>query len=470
MLRSARLITLSTRYQWRSACRPPVVGLTRCNSSVKEIGRNGAEPIDKDARKDEPAKMDWDLMKDVGILSGSQLFLNMGFSQIVPVMPLFAAQIGGAWGATGIGLIVSAPALATFLLNVPLGRLCDTIGRKPLMYGGTAATAVGSFLTGFSGGFYSLLACRMLVGSGITASGSGSQAYMADLSDRAPNHRAKIMGLNNAVAGSVWVVGPAIGGWLAETYGIRNSFFIAGIGSAICSLGYTQLPETLKVKKIAPASTAGDGSWSGLARQHTQNWWADVRPLLESPNQQALIAMSIVPSLRWSCFTTVVALHATAMAAAGPQELGFMFTALALSQGVSMTIGSYLADKCTGARKQLVIPAGLTSCGAFASLAFASSIEHFYVAMALQGFCAGFNLPAQGAFRAEVTPQNVRGQAMSLERQAGSIVGLVGPVSFGMLADLSSCPTAILFTSTLMVTCHFAYLLRAFSPPTILPK
>merc|ERR1712241_1224959 len=122
-------------------CGPWTVGLRFCRTA----GENGADQ--EKAKVLEKPKIDWDLVKNVGILSSSQLFLNMGFSQIVPVMPLFAAQIGGAWGAFGIGLIVSAPSMATFVLNVPLGRLCDTIGRKPLMYVGTAATAVGSFLT-----------------------------------------------------------------------------------------------------------------------------------------------------------------------------------------------------------------------------------------------------------------------------------------------------------------------------------
>lgn len=49
------------------------------------------------------------------------------------------------------------------------------------------------------------------------------------------------MGINQMIIGSVWVVGPALGGWLAETYGYRNSFIIAGVGAVLCSLGYTQV-------------------------------------------------------------------------------------------------------------------------------------------------------------------------------------------------------------------------------------
>merc|ERR1719478_1002760 len=178
-----------------------------------------------------------------------------------------------------------------FLLNVPMGRLCDTIGRKPLMYGGTALTAVGSVLTGLSGSFGSLLAARFVVGSGVCTSMTGSSAYLADLTDRVPQYRAKIMGVNSAITGSVWVVGPAVGGWLAEHYGFRNSFFIAGIGSALCSLGYMQLPETLKAK-VSPspwpfqglgnAEAAKKGgaqleSWQDAMRVQFSRWLSDVK-------------------------------------------------------------------------------------------------------------------------------------------------------------------------------------------------
>lgn len=425
----------------------------------------------KDDKKDQKSdpdssffNMDSSLIRDLAFLSGSQLMMNMGFSQMVPVMPVFAAQIGGGLGATGVGMVMSAPSFAMFFLNMPLGRVCDTYGRKPLMYAGTAMTAAGAFLTAFTGSIWTLVPCRLLVGAGICASSTGSSAYMADLTDRAPRHRAKIMGINMGVAGSVWLVGPAVGGWLAETYGMRNSFFIVSAGAAMCSLGYTRLPETLK--KGHKVSTSEDqGNLSSLSfasvRVHFDRWLDDIRPLLASGNQQALVAMSAVPALRFSCFSTVVTHFATATIGAGTQDIGFMFTALAASQGIATPLGSYLADKVTGAKFPLVLPAGLISCVSFASLSMASSLEHFLVAMAVQGVCAGFTVPSMGAFRIEVTPQEKRGQALSLERQLGSAIGLLGPISLGLLSDCAGAPAAILLTSSLMTLCHAVYLLRA---------
>jgi len=149
------------------------------------------------------------------------------------------------------------------------------------------------------------------------------------------------MGIVGMVAGSVWIVGPAVGGWLAEEYGYQNSFIIAGLGAALCSLGYTQLPETLAVKKEAEVEP---GTAKRTWKEEFVAWKGEMAPILASRNQQALIAFALVPAFRWSCFASVVALHATQTIDAGPKEIGLMFSTLALSQGIGMPLGSYLAD------------------------------------------------------------------------------------------------------------------------------
>ena len=71
------------------------------------------------------------LVRQVAILVGSQVMLNLGVAQVVPVLPIMGQQMG--LGATGLGVLISAPSAARLALNIPLGRLADTVGRKPLM-------------------------------------------------------------------------------------------------------------------------------------------------------------------------------------------------------------------------------------------------------------------------------------------------------------------------------------------------
>ena len=450
--------------------------------------RAASTGTDRATSDEKDSKLPKGLVKQVAILTGSQLCLNLGFSQIVPVMPLFAAEMSGGMGAMGIGCVIAAPSAARLLLNVPLGRVADKVGRKPLMYIGTGRTACGTVLTGLSTSIGMLIPCRLLVGAGSASSMTGSSAYLADLSDQVPEHRAKLMGINQALVGSVWVIGPALGGWLAEMYGFRNAFFVAGAGAALCSLGYTRLPETLKTPTMNEdaAEAAAAAAPHKTMREHVDAWWIDVKPLLASRNQRALIAIACVFPLRLSCVTTVVAFHVmTSIEGAGPKELGFMFTALALSQGLGLPLGTWLADKTTGAKKALIVPAGLLSCAAFSSIAFATTPTMLYAAMAAQGVCSAFVQPAIGAFTAEVTPQQLRGQALGLQvrssliffgcfsssflflpyilfslplqRQCADTLALIGPISIGLLADLTTTPTALLTGGCLMAGCHLVY-------------
>ena len=175
------------------------------------------------------------LRRNVSILIGSQIMLNIGVSQVVPVLPILATEMG--LGATGIGMLMAAPAVARLALNLPYGRMADTIGRKPLMRWGTLATATGSIATGLlmHSGLAPVLASRLLVGAGTAASMTGSSAMMADITDAAPRHRTSIMALQSFVLSGVWVVGPVLGGLLAEAHGARNSFYLAGVGVGLCS-------------------------------------------------------------------------------------------------------------------------------------------------------------------------------------------------------------------------------------------
>ena len=70
--------------------------------------------------------------------------------------------------------------------------------------------------------------------------------------------------------------------------------------------------------------------------------------------------------------------------------------------------------------------------------------------------------PATGAFTAEVTPQDKRGQAEGIRRQASDIVSLSAPIGLGMFADLLSAPGAIGFSAIAMAgTCAFPRPARA---------
>ena len=155
-----------------------------------------------------------DTLRNVAILTGSQAINNCGWGSVIPVLPIFATEFG--LGPSGVGLILTTTALARFVCNIPFARMSDSFGRKPLMVAGQIMTAVASIGTGFCVNLPTLLACRLLLGTGSSCSTTGAQAYMADITSDYPSYRAKIMGFQATLSNVAYGLGPAIGGWLVR--------------------------------------------------------------------------------------------------------------------------------------------------------------------------------------------------------------------------------------------------------------
>ena len=91
--------------------------------------------------------LDSTTLRHIGVLTASQFVVNAGFAAVVPVLPLFAAQLG--LGATGVGAILALPSASRLALNLHCGAAADRVGRKPLMVLGAVLTAASQFGTAF---------------------------------------------------------------------------------------------------------------------------------------------------------------------------------------------------------------------------------------------------------------------------------------------------------------------------------
>ena len=129
-------------------------------------------------------------LRHIGVLTASQFVVNAGFAAVVPVLPLFAAQLG--LGATGVGAILALPSASRLALNLHCGAAADRVGRKPLMVLGAVLTAASQFGTAAATTLWAIVPCRFLVGAGTATSSAGSSAMLADLTDPVPRYRAMV--------------------------------------------------------------------------------------------------------------------------------------------------------------------------------------------------------------------------------------------------------------------------------------
>ncbi|KPA20149.1 Tetracycline resistance protein, class C [Shimia sp. SK013] len=169
----------------------------------------------------------------------------MGIGLIIPVMPDLIGEVMGGdladaaiWG----GILATVFAVMQFLCGPLLGNLSDRYGRRRVLLVSLAVMSADYVIMALANSMWLLVVGRII--AGITAATYATAlAYMADISK--PEDKAKAFGLIGAGIGIGFVLGPALGGLLAQ-FGTRAPFWAAAIlagGNAL--LGWFVLKETV---------------------------------------------------------------------------------------------------------------------------------------------------------------------------------------------------------------------------------
>lgn len=172
--------------------------------------------------------------KNLYVLWATQLIAMMGMNLVVPFMPFFIRQLGVTDEAEVVrwsGLVFAGPFISSFIVTPIWGNLGDRYGRKPMVVRAIFGLALSQVLLGFSQTVMQVFLFRILQGaiSGFIA------ASLALVSTGTPGNRVgyALGVLQSASAGGV-VLGPFIGGVLADLIGYREIFFVTAV---MCTLG-----------------------------------------------------------------------------------------------------------------------------------------------------------------------------------------------------------------------------------------
>ncbi|MER7177203.1 MFS transporter, partial [Streptomyces mesophilus] len=130
----------------------------------------------------------------------------LGFTVMLPVLPLHAARLG-AEGAL-VGVLMAAYSLAQCVAAPVLGRLSDRYGRRRLLLLALAGSTAALALTAISTGLWPLIAARALAGF---CGGSIGVAYAMTSDSVPPEERTRAMGRLGAAIAAAFVLGPALG-------------------------------------------------------------------------------------------------------------------------------------------------------------------------------------------------------------------------------------------------------------------
>jgi multidrug resistance protein len=182
----------------------------------------------------------------------------LGFGLIIPIQPFYAEHFGARPAV--ITLLGAAYSLMQFVFSPFWGRLSDRYGRRPIMLSSVAFSVLGYGLFGAAGSLGMLFAARMLSGFG-NANISTAQAIIADVTE--PHERARGMGIIGAAFGLGFILGPALGGFLAQWGPSAPAFAASGLAAVNLVLAWFLLKETHNPNS---GSTTRDLSFAALRR------------------------------------------------------------------------------------------------------------------------------------------------------------------------------------------------------------
>jgi len=148
-------------------------------------------------------------------------------SLVVPFMPIFVEQLGieGDQVAFYSGLAISVSAISAAFVSPIWGILADKYGRKPMMLRASIAMTLTMGGIAFVPSVFWLLVLRFLNGvfSGFVPN---STALIASQVPKDQSGYALGTLSTGVVAGTL--MGPLIGGLIAENLGMRNVFLLVG--------------------------------------------------------------------------------------------------------------------------------------------------------------------------------------------------------------------------------------------------
>ncbi|MGV6935417.1 MFS transporter [Paenibacillus sp. CMM36] len=179
------------------------------------------------------------------ILMINMFIAMLGIGLIIPILPKFMSSLGGS-GETG-GYLVAVFGLTQFLFSPLAGEWSDKYGRKKMIIIGLVIMTASSVLFAIGESLTILYISRLLGGAGAAFMIPPMMAYIADITT--VHNRGRGMGLLGAAMSLGFVIGPGVGGLLADI-SIRTPLYVSAAVSGVAALiSLIMLPETLSLEK-----------------------------------------------------------------------------------------------------------------------------------------------------------------------------------------------------------------------------
>jgi MFS transporter, DHA1 family, multidrug resistance protein len=196
------------------------------------------------------------LDRALGLVAALSFASELLVAMMLPVIPLFAIELGAT--PIVLGLMVSISAVAAAGGQLIGGYVSDRSGARRLLPAGSLVYGLTSLVTPTFGAVAPLVASRAVSGLGSGAYMVGERLYIRQVVDR--TRLAFANGLVQACGAAGVTIGPLLGGYIADVAGLRVPFVVVGIGSLVLAAVSLFLPARRREDSADRPVVAAEGT------------------------------------------------------------------------------------------------------------------------------------------------------------------------------------------------------------------
>ena len=300
----------------------------------------------------------------------------LGIGIIIPVMPVFATELGA--NGLALGMIIAAFSVSRGLLQPVVGNLSDRWGRKGFLVTGLFVYGLVGLLIPQAGSIINLLLIRAFQGVGSAMIVPIGMAYMSVLAPPGQEGRYQSY-LNIAIFCGIGC-GPVIGGIVSDLLGFESVFYVM----AALSFGAF----ILVLKNMPAQQPQVKASATGLLKS--------IQMMMQSRLTRGILLARLVTMVIMVPSMAFLPLLMTQSIGASGLQIGFVIACRTLVNAVLQVPAGKVADKYN--KLFLLVTGCICLSGVIVLIPFMKTFVMFLFIYCLLGFGEAIIWPVLGAY------------------------------------------------------------------------
>lgn len=351
------------------------------------------------------------------------------------ILPQIAEKEFAIAAKTAILSFIVVFGIVKAITNYYTGALANRFGRKNLLIAGWMVGAPIPFILMYAPDWNWVIAANVLLGINQGLAWSSTVVMKIDLVGE--KQRGFAMGLNEFAGYLAVAMVAFLTGWIASDYGVRPYPFY--IGTVLVALGLSGSIFLIKDTRHHVAIESATNNVPKLKNVFWDTTWRDKN--LGSVTQAGLIN-NLNDGMAWGIFPILLASKGFSI-----EQIGIITAVYPAVWGIGQLFTGKMAD--TFCKKNMLYTGMLLQAVALIALVWASSMLSYILLSVLLGWGTAMVYPTFLATVAENTNPQDRAKSIGIFRLWRDLGYAIGAILTGIIADLLSINSAIIFIGIL---------------------